>query len=507
MATRKKRSRTGRSRKQHVARSHQNLAVRSPADADLEPLHHPELLEAFELFDDPDLLEGVELLDGLIGTILASAEEELRDADALAAECWASSMLAAWAELDLPDEDALELLVRMVAERAERSTSAVALGLLHVLGTLLSGPVAELARAAVDELTRLLGITLPAWAGGAGRSRPMAALVASDPYGDQDSVVIVYQDEPRIQVPSARAHPLTSTGRHVIVALVDHNLYGVLKDVFVTDQVGEVLEQFEVDDLHGRPCDPADALGRIERALRASRSRPDRAVHCDEDTIDLEPLLSARVAAAGIDGSRIGQPGNAGASAAAGERRPSKTDIEAELARLVTSPAFGALRDDRIACDVAAKVVAALARDGGLPLRLSPLALLLLLFDGLAGRRWTGRQLDKLPAVLTALIALRTRPDDVGEAIAEETIEALEAAWPHARRLLASGRQWAPNRRAAMDELVQLEAVDDDEDDLRAWTPEEVAEATAELEAARARRQDEHAAARSERSHRAAVPR
>jgi hypothetical protein len=378
-----------------------------------------------------------------------------------------------------------------------------------VLSVLAPATIATAAAAGADHVRRQCGLELPDWAARAGRARPTVACVASDVYGDQDSIVVVFDDEPGEpertegrpeRTPGKRGARRRSNGnRHAIVALVDHNLYGVLKDIFLSVEVDEVLETMGSDgELDAQPCDPGDALARIGRALAVTRNRPDRADLCSEDVAELEWLVAARVANAATTGARADGKGQLSAE----HGRPSKADVQAELDRLVASPSFRSLKDDADACDVAAKVVDALARDGGLPLRLSPLAVLLLLFDGLAGQRWTKRHLDKLPAVLDAVVAAIVESGQQTAAVTDEITETLHAAWPEARKVLASGRRWARDRRAAMDRLVPPPEADG-----LAWSAEEVAEALAALEALRAGVREDRSAAAGERARRAASTR
>jgi hypothetical protein len=206
--------------------------------------------------------------------------------DPLDAELYVSEELGAWWGL-LPAVDAdpeAELGARLVAYAARRRRSG-AVALLRTIGLLGSESEREAAAAAADALVAG-GVDEPAWARVLGTERPVGAWAYGDVFGDQTSVLLVVE---------------RAGARHGVVALLDHNLGGVVKDLFVTDEPDAALA-----DLAGLGEDPtadhrditldeaaallAPTLVATEVAVRAGLQLP-----VDEDFPGLCALAAARV--------------------------------------------------------------------------------------------------------------------------------------------------------------------------------------------------------------------
>jgi putative intracellular protease/amidase len=143
--------------------------------------------------------------------------------DALDAEQWASSLMGTW--MHQPDADAVFFpgLVRSL----EALRTAPALAALRALSAVGAPGRAELAGAAADRLAAT-GLPEPGWVGELGKARPTAAaLVCEDDFDDGVSVVVEF------------------SGSHTLGVYVDHNLGGLVKDVFVAGPLVEVRAEFE----------------------------------------------------------------------------------------------------------------------------------------------------------------------------------------------------------------------------------------------------------------------
>lgn len=154
--------------------------------------------------------------------------------------------------------DVEELVGEGLVDYAAEQGSPAALALLSgiaCLGTPHQAIKAE--RAALELMER--GVARPGWAEHAGAVVAANCYVNTDAYGDRDEVICVFsyagQDE------------------HALVVIVDYNAGGMVKDGWVTSQVGKLLAFCQ--DLGGPDgqrntfarVDPPDARGLLESAL------------------------------------------------------------------------------------------------------------------------------------------------------------------------------------------------------------------------------------------------
>lgn len=217
-------------------------------------------------------------VDGLID----SGARGVLDEDApLAAESWASGLLdmfesARWqarlAGEEVPPFE--EAILERCRQRRDRRALVVAAGLAAALPSPLDGQ----ARQAVDDIRH--SVAGPAWLDAVGGATPTRAWIASDVFGDQDSLIVGF------------AQP-GEAGEHAIVALVDHNLSGQAKDAWIAGDLDEVVSSWKSTDLWNgdtefahrgvRPA-PCAHLGpsspsreRTRAAGRRPRDVPDRA--------------------------------------------------------------------------------------------------------------------------------------------------------------------------------------------------------------------------------------
>lgn len=234
------------------------------------------------------------LFDG----VLRSAENHLcRTHEPLAAEVWASGLLAVWDELPGPSREASgddrnrafgDALVRHARAQGRPEALAVLLAVAGVAPTRL----ATMARTAATGLTRR-GVPAPVWAEAVGVAVPTEAWVGRDVFGDQEIVIIGF-DYPE---------NLWEGGEHTICVLVDHNLGGRAKDAYPAGPLAATLARWQDAKSHGirlRPVTLAEAAGRLADALVATEFADpdaDRGVEAPRRLAELRWLLAARLGA------------------------------------------------------------------------------------------------------------------------------------------------------------------------------------------------------------------
>lgn len=379
--------------------------------------------------------QALALLDLTIGEMVESAREELDGADPLAGQCWASALLGLLRTGPDVPFDAAELVIGALGRFLEETPQDdVALGLLHVLAGL--APTAHATRSAAEILERNQpnGLSeLPGWAM-MPPVQPSLSLITTDVFGDQTGIYVSFEG----------ASP---ADRHVLIVLVDHNLRGVLKELFVTDEVDELLEAVQ-SDLDGdvvHEVEPAEALRLVAQAIAVTNAQPDHKELCGEEVAAHLPLVAARVRAAGLGDYLIDV------------ETPDPTAINAAAAEVVHACGF-----DGAVAVAATRFVKALGADSGLPLRASPLAVLMALFDGLGDQAWTTGELDGLQQALPTVTAYINADSPLSEEIQGDLAEAWTDLWPEARRLLVARERLAPGRRAVMEALVGEDEEDDE---------------------------------------------
>jgi hypothetical protein len=192
----------------------------------------------------------------------SGARELLDEDDPLAAEAWASALLDKFeqarvqARLEGMEVPAFEEdLLQRCRQRADQRAAVVAAALASVVPP-AHGRLAE----AVTAHLRGAATSSPRWLGTIGHVTPTRAWVASDPFGDQDSLVIGFRQEGR-------------AGEHALVVLVDHNLSGQAKDAWLGPELHDVVESWKsATDPHIRVEEVAlvGALGRLRDAMAMS---------------------------------------------------------------------------------------------------------------------------------------------------------------------------------------------------------------------------------------------
>ena len=160
-----------------------------------------------------------------LADMLADVREMSALDDPLQAELFGArlrSTLLSRAMVDDPDSVLGRTLVRLAEERARPDSVA----LLCSVAASWPEPVATDARAAVDRLVQK-GVPLPAWAKAVDQVGFVAAKLGEQPHDHLQVLHVCFE------------HP--GRGRHCFCVLIDRNRGGLLKNVFVTQQVDDVF--------------------------------------------------------------------------------------------------------------------------------------------------------------------------------------------------------------------------------------------------------------------------
>ena len=204
-----------------------------------------------------------------------SAKSVVDVTDALEAEQWASDLLGSMRRAELDDPEVVPMFVKAL-EAVDTAQALAALRALSALG-------APRAEASADRLASH-GLPEPAWGGDVGRVRPVAAaLLYETAFDDGVSVMVEFAE------PSGEFHTLS--------VYIDHNLGGLVKDVFLAGPLAEVQATMEHapdrDRIAFREIDLAEARARVEAALYMLDHTLDPPV--DDSVPVLRALIAARM--------------------------------------------------------------------------------------------------------------------------------------------------------------------------------------------------------------------
>lgn len=350
-------------------------------------------------------------VDGLIDS---GARDVLDEDDPLAAESWASGLLdmfesARWqarlAREEVPPFE--EAILERCRQRRDRRALVVAAGLAAVLPPPLDGQ----ARQVVDELRH--SVAGSGWHDAVGRATPTRAWVASDFFGDQDSLIVGF------------AQP-GEDGEHAIVALIDHNLSGQAKDAWIAGDLDEVVSSWKSNaDPHMRIDEvPVDvALERLRDAMAMSDLWNGDTELRTEEFAQHRALIWARLRRAGHGSERRAD--------APEVSQPERDSIVADF--LASEPGQAA-RAELSGADVellASYLVNLRCDYEGRPFRWSPNVVGMLLLD-LAPRKLLLDPDDAaaLPAVLRAFVRFAGERTGLDTVFIDEILAAADEAEP-----------------------------------------------------------------------------
>ncbi len=370
--------------------------------------------------------------------MLRAARELLAVRSPLDAELLVSEMLGTWwgpgsRQVGGRGQDGIEELVgEGLVEYAARQATPAGLALLAgiaCLGTPAQAAKAERAALALIEQ----GVARPRWAEHLGAVTAGEAYLNSDPYGDRDEVVCVFSyagEEP-----------------HALVAVVDYNADGMLRDGWVTVQVGKLLDhcrrahpngssgnasgsaQSAADGTTGSfsSLDPPLARKMLVRALKVTNESGDPPV--SESFPAYHAFIRARIRALPPRG---GDPAKARAGAVGpadrAGRRPWSADRRAMLvAEFLASDEAEDLSDRKSASRCADHIVDyGCDRDFGRPLRMSPVKADTFLLDWLPRKvMLSAPEQEAIPHVLAAWTRWAGRRRGLAKKAIAETLDAI----------------------------------------------------------------------------------
>jgi hypothetical protein len=372
--------------------------------------------------------ELAELLRGMAEIAVAGSGEP---SDSLDAEQWISGLVGTWQMGPGPDPDADRLFGPGFVLALERVGGSGALTVLRALAAIGDESYASLARQAADRLAGA-GVTGPPWLEDLGKAKPVAALLMCDDDGFDDGVSVIVE----FATPGA--------DRHTLGIYIDHNMGGLVKDVFIAGPLASVREQLERsapdrERLALRELDLAEARARAQDALEIL----DRtlAPPVDDAVRPLRAFMYARMR--GLPEGGAGP--DDGPEVTAGER-------ERLLVDFLDSPVGRRWREDDDA-----RYVVELAIDFGAdynhggPLRWSPVVVEVFMTDWLARKVTCEPEFfERVPDVLRDWVKFAGQRRGVPAAALREAVAAVKSFREEMPDLVNDPETWGPAKAFAM---------------------------------------------------------
>ncbi|WP_141925195.1 hypothetical protein [Haloactinospora alba] len=168
--------------------------------------------------------------------MLRAAHTLLSVREPLDAEVGVSEMLGAWWARKMPGVDVERRLGEgLVAHAADSGTPA---GLALLSGISVLGTSQRQRRLAAESARslRAQGVSGPSWTTSVGEVLPQSAYISGTRYGDTDEVICVFRYAPTAG---------TDAAHHALIAAIDHNSGGVLRDAWVTAKPQQLIERCE----------------------------------------------------------------------------------------------------------------------------------------------------------------------------------------------------------------------------------------------------------------------
>ena len=388
-------------------------------------------------------------LHDLLRDALRDADELLAIDDPLDAEEWASSLLGVFFRPDLPvelGEQVERSLAPTLAQAAERRRDAAGLAALYALAAVLGDDDGG-ARLAAARMASC-GIPRPRWADVVGKPDCTRVVTVTDVFDDQTSYHFTF------------AYP----GRepHLVLALYDENLGGIIKDILVgtpnddndpmirfADEPGVVIREIDPVEAAAQVLD-ALAVGdlfidndwgddfRYGRALLLSRVLhllPDDEDDLLDDELDDEPLA---------DDAR-----------------------DALIAEFLASPFSPGLLEATAIVDHC--LVERCDFGDGDPLRWSPTVVELFMLDFLPSKvTLSEAELDALPEVLTSWVRFALTKRGLEEQFVAEAAEVVDELTAEFREAMIDERNFGPGKSMLL--ALQADGVDiTDQAAVEAW--------------------------------------
>jgi len=222
------------------------------------------------------------------GVVLSEAHEVLRQIrEPIDAELWGSDMVGALLRSASDEAATIRDLTTALVPAAEEAATPEALALLRIFAAIGSPGLRAAAAQAADRVAAL-GVPEQPWVAEIGMPKVAECWHFGDIGGRQESVTMTFAY-------GARTHALS--------VLIDHGRGGKIKDVWVDDAAGLIDKTFmaaEADPLViFEVLDPADAHGRLERAITAGEhpEQPDQR----DDIVAHRALLYARMSLIAVE--------------------------------------------------------------------------------------------------------------------------------------------------------------------------------------------------------------
>ena len=394
------------------------------------------------------LASGAPPLDHLVQTVLSGGREILDEDDPLLAESWASAMLGAFYKTPLPFEARQELEASIgpaIVRGAERRGDRTALAVLRALAAVADDKLRPVVQTAADTLAAA-GVAEPPWAAAIGHPAFLDCWMAADPFGDQQGYYLRFR------------YPGRAT--HLLIALYDENLGGIIKDAFA----GEVARGSDPRrsaesqaDVTVSDVDAGLAAGRIADALATGD------VFIDNDWSpefrETRALLAARLT--------LLPP----APPLAPEPEPLDDEARAALVEeFLASPHAPAVGEAR---SIVYRCLEARCDYGdGDPLRWSPIGVELFMLDYLPRKALLkAAEVGALPEVLTAWVRFALSKRGLAEHLVVETEDAVRDLAPEYLEAVREPANFGPAK--AMLGALEAAGIDlTDQQAIDAWVAE-----------------------------------
>jgi hypothetical protein len=226
-----------------------------------------------------------ELQEMLAGIAELTAHDADQPEDALDAEQWASTILGMMHAAPLPPgEDIAATFLPGFMAALESLGTRKALAALRALAAVTAPDYGSAARTAADRLAAT-GLREPAWGADLGDARPTAAALMCEEAFDDGVSVMVEFTAPNVET-------------HTIGIYIDHNMGGLVKDVFLAGPLSEIRSQMgrkapNQVGLAIRDLDLAEARARAEAAFDMLDHTWDPPVN--EDVQPMRALIESRL--------------------------------------------------------------------------------------------------------------------------------------------------------------------------------------------------------------------
>jgi hypothetical protein len=351
--------------------------------------------------------------------------------DALDAEQWISGLAGTWQMGPTPDPDADRLFGPGFVLALEHLGGSGALTVLRALAAIGDESYASLARQAADRLASA-GVTGPSWLDGLGQAKPVAALLMCDDDGFDDGLSVMVE----FAAPGAEHHTLG--------IYIDHNMGGLVKDVFIAGSLSSVREELE------RNAPDRDRLALRELDLAEARARAQDALEIFDRTLappvddDVRPLRAFMYA-------RIGTLPEGGAGPD-DELEVTPGERERLLVDFLDSPEGLHWRGDDDAQDVIELAIGfGSDYNHGGPLRWSPVVVEIFMTDWLT-RKVTREPefFERVPDVLRDWVKFAGQRRGVPAAALREAVSAVDAFRDEMLEVVNDPDTWGPAKTFAM---------------------------------------------------------